>query len=242
MKTNAAPFLLMTFLAASGPANSQESPAPVPPPAPTTADAPPPQQLRRPLGLESFIGLFGGGVTVADTRVSATSQCFFCSPVSAEKNVSFDRGSTAGLRAGFWGPGDFIYAGLGLELAHTAIRADSVNIRYDSLTFTPMLRLPLFRTAAMRGGHVNLYTGLLVSRTIYGKMSVGFPELPRTVSGNVDGRGLGVLFGASLRYARLALNAEYRSAGMNLTFSDLGDRGSAKLSGKQTLFGLSCLF
>jgi hypothetical protein len=195
---------------------------------------------------EAYVGVFGGNARFADTSVSATYQCFFCSPVTASKNVQFSKGEVAGLRMGMWGDNEYQYIGFAFEFsttkAHSMMSIDQVDVSYESFSLMPMVRLPLFKTDSMPGGHLNLYAGVAFSKVMSGNMSVTFPELPRTVSGDAKGSGSVFLIGASLKYSRVLLFLEERATNMNLSFSDLGDSGDANISAKQTIAGAAYRF
>jgi hypothetical protein len=191
---------------------------------------------------EFYVGVFGGGVRYADAQVSATYQCFFCSPVSASKNVSFSKGSVSGLRVGMWGENFGFATEFGTAQADSMMAANQVSVRYESFTLMPMLRAPFFKTDSMPSGHLNLYGGIGISIVQTGNVSVSYPELPRTVSGIPKGNGTTILIGISWKIYRAALFVEQRAMDTNLTFSDIGDSGDVQINAKQTLVGAALGF
>jgi hypothetical protein len=134
---------------------------------------------------EGYVAIFGGHARFADAQVTATSQCLFCSPplVSANKNVQFSKGSVIGLRLGMWGETFGFATEFSTSRADSMMSNNQVSVRYESLTFMPMLRMPFFKTDSMPNGHLNLYGGFGISIIRTGNISVSYPGLPHTVSG-----------------------------------------------------------
>lgn len=194
-------------------------------------------------GAELSIGLRSGLGSVADSEVSASIGCLvFCYVVTETRAVHFSDLKTVGLRADLWGGGSWINAGLGLEMATSSTKADNVSLRYNTTSFFPMLRLPLWRDAAMPGGHVNLYGGMMITRAWGGDMEVSFPGLPRPVSGVVTGSGSGPFAGVALKYGHALLSLEYRDTDIKLKMKEYFDYGSARIDGQETQLGLSYLY
>lgn len=194
-------------------------------------------------GAEFSLGIRAVNGNAGDSVVSASIGCFlFCVPVTAEKTVQWGDLHGGGLRADFWGGGSWINAGFGIEMMSEAANADQVSLRYNTTSFFPMLRLPLWRDAAMPGGHVNLYGGLMITRAWGGDMDVNFPELPRPVSGVVTGSGGGAFVGMAFRYRHAALSLEYRDINLKLDMKDYVDYGNTRIDGKETQVGLSYLY
>jgi hypothetical protein len=195
---------------------------------------------------EFYFGLFGGNAHYSDTQVTATYQCFFCSPITATKNIHFSKGEISGIRIGWWGGNKTQNLGVAFEFTTTNAKSrmikDEVNARYESFSIMPMLRIPFFKSDSMPGGYFNLYGGAGFSRVMSGNISVTFPELPRTVSGNAKGTGSIFLIGISLKFSRVILSVEQRAADTNLSFSDIGGSGDARINAKQTIFGAACRF
>ncbi len=242
MRKYATPMLVLLLVSPASAALAQEDEAPGAEVAPVVPAPAIDREQLPPTRVEWFVGIFGGGVEVADTTVSATYQCILCPSVRAEKQVHFDRGEEVGLRTGLWGGDRLDVLGVAFELAQTKAKASQVDVRYVAFSLVPLVRLPFFRTEAMPGGHLDLHAGLVITRVIDGEVRVAFPELPRTVSGNPKGLGVGYLVGASARWWRVALLAEYRVTSMDLTFSDVGDQGEASLQASQALLGLAWIF
>lgn len=197
----------------------------------------------RPGGAEFSIGLRSGRGSVADSEVSASIGCLvFCYVVTETRTVHFSDIKTVGLRTDLWGGGRWINAGFGLEMATSSTKADHVSLRYNTTSFFPMVRLPLWRDAAMPGGHVNLYGGMMVTRAWGGDMEVSFPGLPRPVSGVVTGRGNGAFAGVALKYGHALLSLEYRDTDIKLNMKEYYDYGSTRMDGQETQLGLSYLY
>jgi hypothetical protein len=191
---------------------------------------------------ELYVGVFGGGARYADAQVSATYQCFFCSPVSASKNVTFSKGSVSGLRVGMWGETFGFATEFSVAQADSMMSGNQVSVRYESFTFMPMLSMPFFKTDSMPGGHLNLYGGIGISTVQTGNISVSYTELPRTVSGMPKGNGTTFLIGVSWKIYRAILFVEQRATDTSLTFSDIGDHGDVQMNARQTLLGAAFRF
>jgi hypothetical protein len=206
---------------------------------------------------EFYVAVFGGSARVADSQVTATAQdqdCGFwggCSPpVTASKNVTYEKGDVAGLRIGMWGGNEFKYLGFAYEVS--TIKAPSLNssmaLSYESYTFMPMLRIPFLETESMPGGRLNFYGGIGFS-SVEGHMDISIPGLPRTVSGDAEGNGSIFLIGASLKFSRVSLFVEKRTTDASLSFDaehadgwGNRDSGEADYSTKETVVGVACRF
>lgn len=194
-------------------------------------------------GAELSIGLRSGRGSVADSNVSASIGCLvFCYVMTETRTVHFNDVKTAGLRADLWGGGRWINAGFGVEMATSYTKADNVSLRYNTTSVFPMVRLPLWRDAAMPGGHVNLYGGMMITRAWGGDMEVSFPGLPRPVSGMVTGRGDGAFAGIALKYGHVLLSLEYRDTDIKLKMKEYYDYGSTRIDGQETQLGLGYLY
>jgi hypothetical protein len=191
---------------------------------------------------EVFVAIFGGAARFADAQVTATYQCFFCSPVSASKSAQFSKGSVSGFRLGMWGETLGFATEFSTSSADSMMGSDQVSVRYESFTFMPMLRVPFFKTDSMPSGHLSLYGGLGISRTMSGNISVSYPELPRTVSGKPMGTGTTVMIGASWKFTRSILFVERRTTSTSLSFSDIGDSGDVQVNATQTIIGAALRF
>lgn len=193
-------------------------------------------------GREGFVGLFGGNVTAADTDVVGTYQCYFCAPVTDQATVHFSGGPMAGVRVGMWGGGSLIMAGVGLEFSNNSVSADNAKLEYQSIGVTPMLRLPLWRTAAMPGGHVTPYAGFILSRANSGDFSVSLPALPRPLAGGAEGSGAGELLGVAIKYRSIAIQLEFRSVSQKLSLDSFAsDEADLKMQTRQALLGINYL-
>lgn len=194
-------------------------------------------------GAELSIGLRSGRGSVADSKVSASIGCLaLCYVVTETQTVHFNDVKTVGLRTDLWGGGSWINAGIGVEMATSYTKADNVSLRYNTTSVFPMVRLPLWRDAAMPGGHVNLYAGMMITRAWGGDMEVSFPGLPRPVSGGVTGRGDGAFAGIALKYGHVLLSLEYRDADIKLNMKEYYDYGSTRIDGQETQLGLGYLY
>lgn len=197
------------------------------PPAPT------PSQARSPLTGEAYLSLFAGNLNAGSDTVTATTQCFFCPPVSATHAVSYNSGKMSGLRAGYWlGKGRF-QGGLLFELARGDVEGDLAEASYTAFHVAPALRVRLPQPGQRLDAHV--YGGLLLGAAREGEARVNFPEFPQTAGGPVEGNSSGVLAGLSLGYGRLVLSADLRRVSTRLKFNYLGDSGELRLAGRQTL-------
>jgi len=227
---------LFCLLGSSGFARAEEVPGP-------ESEVPALQSNSGPAKVgELYVGIFGGGAQYSDAQVTATYQCFFCSPVSASKNVAFSKGSVSGLRVGMWGENFGFATEFSSSQADSMMGSDQVSVRYESFTFMPMIRAPFFKTDSMPGGHLNLYGGFGISSILSGNISVSYPELPRTVSGVPKGNGTTFMIGASWRFSRAILFLEQRATDTSITFSDIGDSGDVQINSTQTIIGAALRF
>ncbi|MGB8930567.1 MAG: hypothetical protein WCC48_04860 [Anaeromyxobacteraceae bacterium] len=189
-----------------------------------------------------WVGLFAGSSSVADSTVSGTEQGLFSPSASGARYVHFGTGRTAGIRAGIWAGDPFAWLGADVEVAQTTASSSDGFLQYTDLLLMPMIRVPILRTDAMPGGHVNLYAGALVSLPVSGEIRVDDPANGRLLSGPVEGKGFGFALGGSVSYWRLALQAEYRSVSLDLSFNDYFHDGGAAPTVKTVLVGLAYLW
>ncbi|RZU38348.1 hypothetical protein EV700_2279 [Fluviicoccus keumensis] len=208
---------------------------------PTQATAPRPATTAG-MAADSYLGLFTGPGGSFETTVSATSQCFFCVPISASHPVQFEGGNMAGVRGGFWKRGDRLQPGMSMEFLHGSHTSSNADVSYDVFTVSPMLRLTPFSSLAQHGVTLGLYAGVSLCLVAGGSASVTFPEFSRSVSGRVKGNGTAVMAGISVDYRRLSLQLEKRSLSLDLDFEDLGDNGSLEVSTGQTAVGIALKF
>ncbi|HEX5360365.1 MAG TPA: hypothetical protein VFW49_04645 [Fluviicoccus sp.] len=201
-----------------------------------------PRTAPAPWQVDSFLGLITGPGDSFETTVSATSQCFFCAPVSASHPVRFEGGNFGGIRGGFWKQGDRLQPGMSVEFLHGSHTASNAEVSYDMFTVSPMLRLTPFSTRASHGVTVGLYAGVSLCLVAGGSASMTFPEFTRSVSGQVKGSGTAVMAGVSLDYRRLSLLLEKRSLALDLDFKDIGDQGKLDVDTGQTAVGIALKF
>lgn len=173
---------------------------------------------------EVYFGPFFSSASIRNTSATVTDIGIFTPPTTTSKYLHFSSGTGGGLRGGMWGH----YFGFAMELSNLsfkgeAIQPDSGHVKANYTTFTlkPLLRLPLFPSKSIPGGHVNLYTGITLS-AMTGNINLEIPEQSRTVSSSVSGGGVGTLFGTAIRYSRLGVFAEYRRTKTNLSDQDTG--------------------
>jgi hypothetical protein len=210
--------------------------------APEPAAGAGPRTASPPWQVDSYLGLITGPGGSFETTVSASSQCFFCAPVSASHPVRFEGGNLGGIRGGFWKRGSPVQPGLAAELIHGSHTAANAGIRYDFFTVTPMLRATPFPGLASRGMTLGVYGGVSLCMVAGGIANVTFPEFTRSVSGRVTGNGTAVLAGISLDYRRLSLLLEKRSLSLDLDFKDIGDQGKLDVDTGQTAVGIALKF
>ena len=196
----------------------------------------------RPVIVEGYIGLFAGNAPADSDTVTATSQCFFCAPVTATHTISYDSGKTEGLRTGLWLGEKRVQGGIGFELMRGKAEGDLAEANYTAFNITPMLRAQLLHSERWPGLRVHGYGGLLLGAVRDGYLRVKFPEFGGTAGGPAEGSSTGILSGVSLGYSRLVILAEIRKLSTHLKFHYLGDSGDMKLAGKQTVIGLGWKF
>ncbi|HEX5277119.1 MAG TPA: hypothetical protein VFW42_05575 [Fluviicoccus sp.] len=206
------------------------------------AQAEAPRLARAPWKADGYFGLVAGPGGSFETTVSATSQCFFCAPVSASHPVRFEGGNIAGLRGGFWKRHDRVQPGLAVELLHGSHTAGNAKVSYDFFTVTPMLRATPFSGLNAHGITIGLYGGVSLCMVPGGSAEVSFPEFSRPVSGRVKGNGTAVMAGISVDYRRLSLQLEKRSLSLDLEFEDIGDHGKLDVDTGQTAVGIVLKF
>lgn len=194
-------------------------------------------------GAEFWIGIRKADGSVDDAVVSASISCLiFCVVETAAHTVQFHDFNGGGLRADLWGGGRWRNVGFGTDIMTTRAEADHVSLRYNTASFFPMVRLPLWRDATLPGGHVNLYGGLMVTRAWGGEMEVSFPELTRPVSGVVTGTGNGAFAGVMLKYRHVGVGVEYRTMDLDLEMKEYFDYGYTRIKGDEVQLGLSYLY
>ncbi|MDO8332251.1 MAG: hypothetical protein Q7T36_17430 [Fluviicoccus sp.] len=192
--------------------------------------------------VEGYIGLFAGNAPADSNAVTATSQCFFCAPVTATHTVSYDSGKTEGLRTGLWLGEKRVQGGIGFELMRGKAEGDLAEANYTAFNITPMLRALLLHSERLPDLRVHGYGGLLLGTVRDGEVRVKFPEFGGTAGGPAEGSSSGVMSGVSLSYGQLVIMAEIRNLSSRLKFNYLGDSGDLKLAGKQTVVGLGWKF
>lgn len=199
--------------------------------------------ILRASGAEFSLGLRQMTGQADDAQVSASIGCLIlCVVETVASPVRFRDFKGGGLRADLWAGGRWINAGFGMDMMTARLKADNVSLRYNSTSFFPMLRLPLWRDADMPGGHVNVYGGLMVTRAWGGEMKVSFPALTRPVSGVVTGTGGGAFAGVALKRQHFAVSVEYRDIDLDLEMKEYFDYGYTTVSGSEVQLGLSYLF
>jgi len=190
-----------------------------------------------------YVALFLGRASLDSTSVSATHEGFLGNPtVSVTQQVSFHDSDLFGLRVGVWGRGELRYLGAAAEFASTKAQSDQVNLRVDTMSLVPMIRLPLLPMEQAPDGLIDLYAGVALTKIVGGDCTASFPALGQPVSGSPEGFGVSWLAGISLRLWRALLLVEVRHLSQDVTFTQVFQHGQATLEGQQLVLGAGIRF
>jgi hypothetical protein len=181
---------------------------------------------------EEYIGLFKGNSRVDDSQVTATYlPCFPCAGTTESQSIQGNKGNIAGIRWGAW------WDNFGFAMDYSVSHADNtdhinvpqMSVEYQSLSFIPMVRAPLFRSESMPGGRINLYGGLGICLIPSANIDVTIPPNP-PISGRAKGTGgTMVLVGASMRYSRTIFFVEWRETRVTLASDNWAPADSANV-------------
>lgn len=142
-----------------------------------------------------------------------------------------------------------------MEFSETHAHADgmrnngaSATVSYQSFSFIPMLRASFFKTDSMPGGLVNLYGGFGLDFIPSANIDATIPPLPpvsasSSMSNSTNNTfGTTLLIGASLRFSKIILFAEWRATEASFSYSYLGDGVSIPVSANETVLGVAYRF
>jgi hypothetical protein len=195
---------------------------------------------------EGYVGVFKGISNVADAQVMASYSCFLCTTTTASQTIHFDKGSTAGIRVGFWGENfGFAFDNSVMHASNTGQKnVPQVSVGYEYESFIPMVRATFFKTESMPGGHLNIYLGLGISGYGTGNIDVTIPPNPPISASAKDKGGTIALIGVSYRYSHAIFFLEFRATDITISSDNWapGNNATIPIRSNDTVLGTAYRF